>query len=556
MDTVIRLLSTFTIAALLHMAPEARSHSDTRDDSRSQQLGKVSFPVSCVTPAQQQFDHAMTLFHSFWYPQSIQAFTALAAKQPDCTMAYWGIALSILRNPLGGYPMTPKDWKEGWAAIEKAKSIGGKTERERDYIAAMDALYKEWDSRALRTRQLAYETAMGQLHQRYPDDSEAAVLYALALNMTALPTDKTYANQLKAAGILEKVFAEQTNHPGAAHYLIHSYDYPPIAEKGLNAARRFADIAPAAPHALHMPSHIFTRLGYWQDSIRTNSAAARVAHAAAAKKEPGMAGAEGLHAMDYMMYAYLQGAQDTEAKRLLDEVRAFRTSDNPGRIVPSYAFAAIPARYAIERRQWAEASKLTLHPGELDFPWASWPQAEAVLVYARALGKARSGDPAGARQEIERLIALCEALVAAKQDYWAGQTEIQIRAALAWVAYAEGKGEQAVVLLREAADMEDATEKHIVTPGHLLPAREMLGDLLLELGQPVQALREFEATGKREPNRFRGLYGAGRAAELSGNPTKAHAYYTKLVSITDKSDGTRPELRQAKAYLTRPVAAR
>jgi hypothetical protein len=545
-------LSRLAVALVVLTVVAAGAHADVparQPGPQSVKLGKVSFPASCAPAAQQDFDHAMALFHSFWYPQSIQAFTVLAGKHPDCAMAQWGIALSILRNPLGGYPMSAKDWKEGWAAVEKAKSVGGKTARERDYIAAMEALYKDSEARELRTRQLAYETAMEQVYRRYPDDREAAVLYALALNMTALPTDKTYANQLKAGTILEKVFAEQPDHPGAAHYLIHSYDYPPIADKGVNAARRFADIAPAAPHALHMPSHIFTRLGYWQDSIRTNRAAAEVAHAAAAKKEAGMAGAEGLHAMDYMMYAYLQGAEDGEAKRLLEQVRAFRTSDNPGRIVPSYAFAAIPARYAIERGQWVEAAKLTLHPNELDFPWASWPQAEAVLVYARALGNARSGDAAGAQREIERLKALREALIAAKQGYWAGQAEIQIKAASAWIARAEGRDKESVALLRAAADMEDATEKHIVTPGHLLPAREMLGELLLELGQPAHALKEFEASVAKEPNRFRGLYGAARAAELSGDRTKAKTYYTKLVAIADKADGARPELRQARTYL-------
>jgi hypothetical protein len=547
-----RSLSRLAVAVVVLAVGAAQVRADVpggQAGRQSEKIGKVSFPVSCGPAGQQAFDDAMALFHSFWYPQSIQAFGALAAKHPECAMAQWGIALSILRNPLGGYPMSPKDWKEGWAALEKAKSIGGKTERERDYIAAIEALYKDSDTRELRARQLAYEAAMEQVYGRYPDDREAAVLYALALNMTALPTDKTYANQLKGAAILNNVFAEQPNHPGAAHYLIHSYDYPPIAEKGLEAARRFADIAPAAPHALHMPSHIFTRLGYWQDSIRTNGAAAEISHAAAARKETGMAGAEGLHAMDYMMYAYLQGAQDGEAKRLLDRVRAFRTSDNPGRIVPSYAFAAIPARYAIERGQWAEAAKLTLHPGELDFPWASWPQSHAVVVYARALGSARSGDAAGARREIETLQGLREALIAAKQGYWAGQAEIQIKAASAWVARAEGKNQESVALLREAADREDATEKHIVTPGHLLPAREMLGELLLELGQPAPALKEFEASVRKEPNRFRGLYGAARAAELAGDRSNAKTYYAKLVAITDKADGERPELRQARTYL-------
>ena len=550
MKTAIYVIAA-VIAALVGAQGALAQYGQPSQSARkpAEQLGKVSFPVSCGAAAQQDFDHAMALFHSFWYPQSIQAFTALAAKHSDCAIAYWGIALSILRNPLGGYPMSAKDWQEGWAVVEKAKSIGAGTERERAYIAAIEALYKDSETRDLRTRQLAYEKAMEQVYMRYPDDREAVVLYALALNMTALPTDKTYANQLKAAAILEKVFAVQPNHPGAAHYLIHTYDYPPIANRGLTAARRYASIAPAAPHALHMPSHVFTRLGYWQESIETNRAAAAVSHAAAAKMGPGTAGAEGLHAMDYMMYAYLQSGQDREAKRTLDQVTAFQKADIPGRIVPSYAFAAIPARYAVERGQWAEAARLKLHPSEYDFPWASWPQSEAILVFARALGSARSGDPAGARKEIERLNSLREALVAAKQNYWAGQVDIQIKASSAWVARAEGKNEEALTLLRAASDMEDESEKHIVTPGYLLPAREMLGELLLELGQPAQALTAFETSAKHEPNRFRGTYGAAQAAALSGDRDKARTYYAKLVALAEKDDGARLELQQAKAYL-------
>ena len=550
MKTAATLIAAI-IAALLCAQNALAQYGQSSQPARKppEQLGNVSFPVSCGAAVQQDFDHAMALFHSFWYPQSIQAFTVLAAKHSDCAIAYWGIALSILRNPLGGYPMSAKDWQEGWAVVEKAKSIGAGTERERAYIAAIEALYKDSETRDLRTRQLAYEKAMEQVYMRYPDDREAAVLYALALNMTALPTDKTYANQLKAAAILEKVFAVQPNHPGAAHYLIHTYDYPPIANRGLPAARRYASIAPAAPHALHMPSHVFTRLGYWQESIETNRAAAAVSHAAAAKMGPGTAGAEGLHAMDYMTYAYLQSGRDREAKRILDQVTAFQKADIPGRIVPSYAFAAIPARYAVERGQWAEAARLKLHPGEFDFPWASWPQSEAILVFARALGSARSGDPASARKEIERLNSLREALVAAKQIYWAGQVDIQIKASSAWVARAEGKNEEALTLLRAASDMEDESEKHIVTPGYLLPAREMLGELLLEVGQPAQALTAFETSAKHEPNRFRGTYGAAQAAALSGDRDKAKVYYAKLVALAEKGDGARLELRQAKAYL-------
>ncbi|HLC42807.1 MAG TPA: hypothetical protein VJO34_14440, partial [Methylomirabilota bacterium] len=390
-----------------------------------------------------------------------------------------------------------------------------------------------------RTRAVAYEKAMGQLAQRYPDDREAAVFYALALNVTALPTDKTYAQQLKAASVLEKVFAEQPEHPGVAHYLIHSYDYPPIAYRGLDAARRYASIAPSAPHAQHMPSHIFTRRGFWQESIASNRASAATAtdHL------------NHLHAMDYLAYAYLQGAQDREAKRVLEEVRAL------GKIkiehfVSAYALAAIPSRFALERGQWAEAATLALYPSE--FPWSRFPQSEAILVFARALGAARSGNVAAAKGDLAKLQSFREALASAKQGYWAEQVEIQSQVVSAWIARAEGRNDEALRLLRGASDLEDATEKSPVTPGPILPARELLGELLLELGEPKQALAAFEHSMKAEPNRLKGTYGAARAAELSGDRVKAKAYYATLVEIAKNADTERPELREAKAYLAKP----
>ncbi|HEX2277710.1 MAG TPA: hypothetical protein VHN13_11360 [Candidatus Tectomicrobia bacterium] len=349
-------------------------------------LGQVRFATSCQPAVQEDFNRAVALLHSFWFDSAAQAFESVARQDPACAMAHWGVAMTWLGNPFG-WPPSPKAVQEGWAAVERAKAIGGKTPREQAYIAAVEAFYKDASTVEHRTRALAYERAMEQLHRTHPDDREAAVFYALALNATALPADKTYANQLKAAALLEVIFAEQPNHPGVAHYLIHSYDYPPIADRGLPAARRYASIAPAAPHALHMPSHIFTRQGLWQESIASNRASA-----AAAKNQ-----FDQLHAMDYLAYAYLQLGQDAAAKRVLDDMATIEkvTFEH---FVTAYAMAAIPSRYALERRQWAEAAALTLpKPG---FPWDRFPQAEAVLVYARALGAARSGRVEAARKDL------------------------------------------------------------------------------------------------------------------------------------------------------------
>jgi len=502
-----------------------------------EQLGQVHFPVSCSASAQKQFDRATALLHSFWFDASAKGFATVIQTDPGCAIAHWGIAMTLLGNPFA-WPPAPTALHDGWAAVKKAKAADANTPRERDYIAALEAFYKDSDTLDHRTRALAYEKAMEQMSLRYPDDREAAVFYALALNATALATDKTYANQLKAAGILEKVFAEQPNHPGGAHYLIHSYDYPPIASRGLSAARRYAKIAPSAPHALHMPAHIFTRQGFWQESIESN----RASKVAATNHF------DHLHAMDYLIYAYLQGAQDAEAKRVLNEVNELQKV-NVGHFVTAYALAAIPARYALERGDWDGAASLTLRPS--DFPWDRFPQSEAVLIFARALGAARRRDVANASREIEKLQSLREALVAAKQSYWAEQVELQSRLASAWLARAEGKPKEALTFMRSAADLEDATEKHPVTPGPIVPAHELLGELLLELDAPGDALKEFETSLRKEPNRFRGLYGAARAAELSGDQEKARTYYTTLMALSEHADSDRIELQQARAFLAR-----
>ncbi len=500
-----------------------------------EKVGKVSFPTSCNAEVQAEFDRAIAALHSFYHTASLNALAGVLQKDPGCAMAYWGIGMNALGNPFA-WPPSAKGLADGWAAVEKAKAAGAKTQRERDYIAALEVFYKDAATVEHRARALAYLQAMERLSQRYPDDREAAIFYALALNATALPTDKTYANQLKAAAILEKVFAEQPQHPGVAHYLIHSYDYPPIAEKGVGAARRYAGIAPAAPHALHMPSHIFTRRGYWQESVESNRASA-----AAAQDHFNQ-----LHAMDYLTYAYLQMAQDQAAKRVLDDMNAIQKI-NTEHFVAGFALATIPSRYALERGRWSEAASLTLFGKE--FPWGRFPQSEAQLVFARGLGAARSGNAAAARQDVDRLQVLRDALAAAKNGYWAEQVDIQQRMLAAWIARAEGKKDDALALMRSAADREDATEKHPVTPGPLVPARELLGEMLLESNEPAQALKEFEASMRVEPNRFRGVLGAARAAELAGDRTKARTYYSQLVILGEKADSERPEIRQAKTFL-------
>jgi tetratricopeptide (TPR) repeat protein len=501
----------------------------------TEQLGQVHFPVACRADVQQEFDQAVALLHSFAFDPSAKAFVAVSQKDPSCGMSHWGVAMTRLGNPFN-WPPGPQAIQEGGAAVEKAKAAGGKTPREQAYIAAIEVFYKDAETIDHRTRALAYERAMEQLSRTYPDDREAVIFYALTLNATALPTDKTYANQLKAAEMLEQVVGEQPNHPGVAHYLIHSYDYPLIAQRGLAAARRYASIAPAAPHALHMPSHMFTRLGFWLESIDSNRASA-----ASTKNHR-----EKVHAMDYLAYAYLQLAQDQEAKRVLDNMNALEKI-NVEHFVSAYALAAIPSRYALERRQWAEAAALTLPRS--DFPWDRFPQSEAVLVFTRALGAARSGDVEAARQDLARLQELRDALAAAKLGYWQEQVDIQHQVVTAWVTLVQGQRNEAVQLMRAAADRENTTEKATVTPGPIIPARELLGEMFLAVNEPQQALQAFEVSMQIEPNRFWSLYGAAQAATQAGDPAKARTYYTQLLALAERADGERPALAATRAFL-------
>jgi tetratricopeptide (TPR) repeat protein len=516
--------------------PASFVHGQTpgRTEGKADQLGTVHFETSCNADVQPSFDRAVALLHSFWYGAAVKAFTEIGSRDPACAMAYWGVAMSSW-YPLWD-PPSAGALKQGREAVQKAKSIGAKTDRERDYIGAIELFYADADKLDHRARALAYEAAMERVYAKYPADREAAVFYALALDATQDPTDKTYAKVTKAGEILEKVFAEQPNHPGVAHYIIHSYDYPPLSARALDAARRYATIAPSAPHALHMPSHIFTRRGLWQESIRSNTDAA-----AAAKSDRDAQGQ--LHAMDYMVYAHLQLAQDGKARRVVEEASTVSGRETGA---TAYAQASIPARYALELRRWTEAAALPVVPRPERYTYT-----EGITYFARALGAARTGDVAAARAEVERLRTLHDKLVETKQGYWADQVEVQRRAASGWLAWADGKTEEAVALMRSAADLEDSSEKAPVTPAPVLPARELLGDLLTELKQPAQALKEYELSLQREPNRFNTFYGAARAAELSGDPTKAKAFYTKLVELGSQADGERASLVAARAFVAK-----
>jgi predicted Zn-dependent protease len=539
------LLLTFPCHAPSAEAQEGHEHHH----DHAEKLGRVNFPVSCTPDARRQFNRAVAWLHSFEYEEAERAFEGVAAADPRCGMAYWGVAMSNY-HPIWA-PPTAKELEKGAAAVVKAKSVGARTRRERDYIEAVEIFYKDSDRLDHRARASAYGEAMARLHRRYPSDGEAGVFYALTLIAKGMAAgDKGYAAEKEAARILNRVLAREPRHPGVTHYLIHSYDYPALAHLALPAARSYAKIAPASAHAQHMPSHIFTRLGLWREAVRSNLDAKAAAEAYAVRNRMGGVWDEQFHAMDYLAYAYLQGAQDGRARGVLEELNRIRKAE-PENFKVAYAFTAIPARYALERRQWGEAAGLSLPQGALgSFPWQGFGWAEAHVRFARAVGAARSGDAASARREVEKLNAIRESLAGAGGGYdWAKQVEIQRLVASAWLAHSEGVREEALRLMRAAAELDDATEKHPVTPGAILPAREQLGELLLELKQPSAALREFEASLRGAPNRFNGLYGAARAAELAADRKRAKTYYAKLLALSRGAEGVRPELVEAREFL-------
>jgi tetratricopeptide (TPR) repeat protein len=511
----------------------AQDHDHVHDAAH---LGDVNFPVSCTPEAQQKFNTAAAYFYSFYWEKIDAAAAEVLAADPTCAMAHWLNANASLDNSLGA-PPTPQQESEGRAAIERAQQLGAKTQRERDYIDAAAVIFKHSDTVPFAQRAKAYSQALEQLHLRYPDDSEAAVQYAYWLQVTADRNDQTYAQQLKSAQILEKLFEKQPNHPGVVHFIIHAYDFPPIAEQGLNAAKRYAAIAPDSPHALHMPSHIFSRIGYWRESIESNTRS----HAAAT------ADRDAYHAMDYLVYASLQLAHDAEARKWVVLVNTAAKPKEEARQI-AYAGAAIPARYALERGEWGAAANLALHPTREQFNWAPFPEGEAVNAYARGLGAARTGDVAAAKAEVARIKELRATMVTQKKDYWVKQADIQASAISAWIARAERRNAQAVKLMRETADIEDKTEEHIMMPGRVIPVREMLGELLLELKQAKKALAAFEQSLVNDPNRLRSVYGTARAAELAGNRERALAFYKRLLDQVGPDASHRAEIKHAQEF--------
>jgi hypothetical protein len=531
-----RLLAPCASLVLLAQFAAAQEHPHIA--ASSEELGMVRFTTSCSPAVAPKFDRAVALLHSFEFGESIRGFSEVAAADSSCAMAQWGIALSRWSNPMSAGARGRAQLEQGRRAAEAALRLSGyASERERLYVAAVGELYKDFERVDQSARVLAYERAMGELTARQPADTEAKIFHAIALTASAPPTDKTYANQLRAGGILEPIWAEQPNHPGLAHYIIHTYDAPPLASRAAAAARRYAMIAPSAAHALHMPAHTFTRVGQWEASIETNRRSIAVALSNGSI-------AEALHAADYAAYAHLQLGQDSAAKAVVDGLPALAarfdvnavTGAAPGN-AGVFALAAIPARYALERRDWAGAARLAPHAS--GFAWT-----EAMTYFARALGASHLGDTAGARVAIDSLGAIRDRLATAREAYWAEQVAIQRLGAQAWLELAERRPDSALVLMRESARREDATEKSAVTPGPLAPSRELLGDMLMELQRPREALAEYRATLEKEPNRFRALHGAMRAGTLADDRAAATQYAAALGTLTAKADRPgRPELR-------------
>jgi tetratricopeptide (TPR) repeat protein len=534
------------LAIVLLILGASRSMAQEHQHGTAEKLGAVHFAISCNEVAQKEFNRAVALLHSFQFSRAIEGFNAALVQDATCGIAYWGISLSDWSNPFAQGIKDKGQLQLGRESAERGNSVGVKTERERAYLAAVGKLYSDFESTPQPVRLLAYRDAMGEVAAKYPEDHEAQIFYALALAASEDPADKTYAGRLKAGAILDKLFEEEPTHPGLAHYIIHAYDVPALSAQALVAARRYAEIAPDAPHALHMPSHTFTRLGYWQESIDSN-----VAAASAARREGQTA--EELHASDYEIYAYLQTGQDEAAGRMVNSLPEIASrfdsktvlSGAGGPATGYFALAAIPARYALERQDWKQAEQLA--PRETQFPYT-----DAMTWFAVGLGAARLGHAVSANETATALQQIQERLLKASEPYWARQVEIQELEVAAWAALAAGKKQVALRQMKSATELEDGTEKSAVTPGPLAPARELLGEMLLELNQPMQALEQFEATLKKEPRRFRSLYGAAHAARLSGSRDTSRKYFRELLKVCAHADKpARSELEEAERAILR-----
>ncbi|HEV3249718.1 MAG TPA: hypothetical protein VGZ71_02120 [Puia sp.] len=508
------------------------------------QFGQVEFETSCSDKGKKYFNLALALLHSFEYDEAEKVFAKTIGEDPGCAMAYWGIAMSNY-HPLWSPPTQP-ELEKGAKAIAIAQSLSQKSKRESDYIEAISSFYKNWDRIDHHTRCLNFEKAMEKVFSSYPNDQEAAIFYALALDAAADPADKSFSKQKKAGTILTGLYPKQPNHPGIVHYIIHTYDYPELAALALPAARKYASVAPSSAHALHMPSHIFTRLGLWDESINSNLASTSSARCYA--ENAGMKGhwGEELHGMDYLVYAYLQKAENNLAKEQCDYLRTIQTG-YPEDFKVAYSFAAIPARYLLENKMWKEAANLVVHPA--GFPWEKFPWQMAITHFARLLGSVHMGNIEPARTELGNLIRIHDELTRQNDFYKANQVQIQIEIGRAWILYEEGKNKEALSFMSTAAEREDNTEKHPVTPGEVIPARELLGDMLMQMNKAELSLEAYESDLKKHPNRFNGLYGAGLAAEKIGNLDKTKFYYQQLTAMANSANSSRPELEAAKLFL-------
>ena len=498
---------------------------------QEERLGTLSFPTSCDPKVQAEFERGVAMLHSYWFVVARRVFEGVLKQDPGCAIAYWGIALDLLGNSLGG-PPSRENANAAWAALEKAREIGAKTDRERGWIDAIRAYYRDHDKVDVETRLRAYNSAMGQMAERYPDDYEAQVFYALTLQASASKTDITYRNQIKSAAILEKLFEQNPQHPGVSHFIIHAYDYPPMADRGIAAAKRYAGIAPAVPHARHMPSHIYSMVGMWEESIASNMSAMEI--------QP-----DYYHAADFTVYAHLQLAQDVKAKALIEKANATPPRGDRRTGFGNYvAQALMETRYLLDRGDWQGAAAMPMKPTGV-------PIADSLYRFTRGLGMARTGNLAGAKAEIEEMKGLRTMLQRADQSYWADRTEEQMLAISAWIAAKEGLRDQAMRFARAAAEGEDGSIKNVIMENRLYPMREMLAELLLEVGQPAAALKEYETALRLTPNRYRVFWGAARAADAVGNQTQAAEYFGKLVNLARNADVERQEVREAKAFLTR-----
>jgi len=534
------LFCAFALSASIPAAMAQHGDHAAHGTPSADQIGSenVSFATSCSPSTDDNFNRGVALVHSFWFAEAINTFDAVLAEDPECAMAHWGIALSHWGNPFAGQ-RNAAQLARGQASVLAAQGTGSPDQREIAFIAAVAELFSNTEAGTQGARTVAYEHSMAAVVEQYPDDMEARIFYALAVNQTASPNDKTYAQRLKAAEILEPLFMQYPDHPGLAHYIIHAYDHPPLAARALNAARRYASLAPDAPHALHMPSHTFTRVGMWQESVDTNLRSAQIA------RESSTAGEE-LHALDYQVYAYLQMAQDQKALEVVQRATELVSEVDITAVgatqAGAFAVAAIPARYALERGDFAAAATLEVVPAE------TTPHTQAITHFARALGAARLGQLDAAQQDINKLAELRESAIARQDTYWAEQIDIQYQAASAWVVFAAGNQAEGIRLMGLAADIEDATDKAAVSPGPMAPARELLGIMLLEASRPAEALTALEATLSKEPNRFLTLSNAAKAAQNAGNAAKARQFYQQLLVVAANADVQRPALQEAAAY--------